>query len=270
MVVLHKFFSTTPKQDSNPALGPIIRIRPDELHIKDSEFYDTLFSRLGKRDKSTTQTQRLGFTKDTFSTAPHDLHRSRRKALLPSFSLQKIDEFQSVIREKVDLLRDVISGYKNGQVLHMERMWTALTSDVISRYAFANSMDHVESPGFRESFMESTDLLVRVMTVGVHFPSLLPILESIPVFIVKKLQPEMQVAFGFKDVSFPAFLPVYNFILIVQNYRACRTRLPRFARVKLTTINTFHTPPSFMNLLRVHYSQKKRRMMTDLQMKHLL
>lgn len=184
-----------------PRSGPIIRIRPDELHIKDSEFYDTLYSRSAKRDKHHVQTQRLGFTKDAFSTASHDLHRSRRKSLAPFFSLQKIEDFQSVIRQKVDLLCSVISTYQNGQVLTVDRMWSALTTDVISSYAFAKSMGHLESPGFKDSFHESTVLITKAMMVGVHFPLLMPILDSIPVWIVKKMQPDLQVAIGFKDVS---------------------------------------------------------------------
>lgn len=176
-------------------------MRPDELHIKDSEFYDTLYSRLAKRDKYKVQTQRLGFTKDAFSTASHDLHRSRRKSLAPFFSLQKIEDFQPVILEKVNLLCNVISKYKDHQVLPVDRMWTALTTDVISSYAFAKSMGHLESPNFEESFIESTILITQAMMVGVHFPSLMPILDMIPVWIVKKLQPDLQVALGFKDVS---------------------------------------------------------------------
>lgn len=188
-------------REANSCQGPIIRIRPDELHIKDSEFYDTIYSRSAKRDKFVVQTSRLGYTKDAFSTAPHDLHRSRRKAMAPFFSLQKIDDYQTVIRQIANLLCDVISQYKDGQVLHVDRMWTALTTDVISRYAFAKSMGHVESPGFGESFLESTVLVTKLMGAGVHFPWLMPALDMIPVRLVKMMQPDLQVAIKFKDVS---------------------------------------------------------------------
>ena len=181
--------------------GPIIRIRPDELHILDPEYYDTIYSRSAKRDKHHIQTQRLGYTKDVFSTAPHDLHRSRRSSLNPFFSRQKIEDYQSVILSHVNNLCNVIESYQNeGNVLAVDRMWTALTTDVISNYAFGKPMGHVKSPGFKDSFIESTVLLTQAMLAGVHFPWLMPLLDKIPVHITKKMQPDLQVAIGFKDV----------------------------------------------------------------------
>lgn len=79
-------------------------------------------------------------------------------------------------------------------------MWTALTTDIISSYAFAKPMGHLTSPGFKDSFIESTVLLTKAMSAGVHFPWLMPVLDSIPTRFVKKLQPDLQVAIGFKDV----------------------------------------------------------------------
>jgi cytochrome P450 len=38
------------------------------------------------------------------STNPHDLHKARRAALSPYFSMQSIRKLQSVIEEKADLL----------------------------------------------------------------------------------------------------------------------------------------------------------------------
>jgi cytochrome P450 len=182
--------------------GPIIRIRPDELHILDPSYYDTLYSRSAKRDKHHIQTQRLGYTSDVFSTAPHDLHRSRRNSLNPFFSRQKIEDYQPVIRGHVEKLCTVIKQYRDeGKVLAVDRMWTALTTDVISNYAFGKEMGHIVSPGFKDSFIESTVLLTQAMLAGVHFPWLMPLLDKIPANITKKLQPDLQVAIGFKDVS---------------------------------------------------------------------
>lgn len=79
-------------------------------------------------------------------------------------------------------------------------MWTALTTDVISNYAFGKPMGHITSPEFKENFMESTVILTQAMLAGVHFPWLVPMLDKIPPHITKKLQPDLQVAITFKDV----------------------------------------------------------------------
>lgn len=62
-------------------IGPIIRISPDELHVNDPEFYDTLYVRAGRRDKYRYFSGRFGFASDALSTVDHETHRMRRKAL---------------------------------------------------------------------------------------------------------------------------------------------------------------------------------------------
>ena len=119
----------------------------------------------------------------------------------PFFSRQKIEDYQVVIRKYVDKLCDVIAAHNDGEILAVDRMWTALTTDVVSKYAFGEPMGHVTSPGFKENFMESTALITKAMLAGVHFPWLIPLLDRIPVHITKKMQPDLQVALTFKDVS---------------------------------------------------------------------
>ena len=45
------------------------------------------------------------------STNPHDLHKARRAALSPYFSMQSVRKLQSVIEEKVDLLMGRFKGF---------------------------------------------------------------------------------------------------------------------------------------------------------------
>ena len=64
--------------------GPIVRVNPYELHIKDSEFYDVLYSGPGsRRDKWWWQVTLFGNSLSMFGTVDHDLHRLRRGALNP-------------------------------------------------------------------------------------------------------------------------------------------------------------------------------------------
>lgn len=110
-----------------------------------------------------------------------------------------------MIRKHIDTLCNVIANHQDGKVLAVDRMWTALTTDVISGYAFGKPMGHIMSPNFQESFMESTVLITQAMLAGVHFPWLMPLLDKIPISITKKMQPDLQVAIGFKDVRFCSF-----------------------------------------------------------------
>ena len=88
--------------------GPIVRINPYELHICESDFYDTLYASGGinrKRDKWSWDTVGAGgVTDSSLSTAKHGLHRIRRAAIGPFFSAQNVRKLQPLVQEKVDIL----------------------------------------------------------------------------------------------------------------------------------------------------------------------
>jgi cytochrome P450 len=190
--------------------GPIIRITPTELHIEDPDYYEYLYSRASRRDKYSYFSGRFGYASDSFSTTNHDLHRLRRKPLNPMFSVKRIAEFQPVIQDKVEKLCRKISLYQDGQVLPLSRAWMALTTDVITEYAFANSYDQLDSPDFQDTLHEA---LVAIYTTGhfaLHFPIVFPILDSLPEWLVLRAQPVLLPVVGLRKVnpqcSFPCLL----------------------------------------------------------------
>jgi hypothetical protein len=182
--------------------GPIIRITPTELHIDEPGYYETLYSRVVRRDKYSYFCGRFGYASDCFSTVNHDLHRLRRKALSPMFSIRKIEEFQPVIKEKVEKLCNKIALYvQDGQVLPLSRAWMALTTDVITEYSFAKSYDQLDSPNFQDTLHEA---LVAIYTTGqfaLHFPIVFPILDIMPEWLVKMTQPEVLPVVGLRKVN---------------------------------------------------------------------
>jgi cytochrome P450 len=181
--------------------GPIVRITPTELHIDDPDYFEQLYSRTGRRDKYSYFSGRFGYSSDIFSTTNHDLHRLRRKALSPMFSVKKIEEFQPVIYEKVEKFCRKVAQYQNGQILPMSRALMALTTDIITEYAFAKSYDQLDSPNFQESLHEA---LVAVYTVGqfaLHFPVVFPILDMMPEWLVRRTQPEVLPVVGLRKVN---------------------------------------------------------------------
>lgn len=182
--------------------GPIIRITPTELHIDDPGYYETLYSRAVRRDKYSYFSGRFGYASDCFSTINHDLHRLRRKPLSHMFSVKKIEEFQPVIKEKVEKLCHKIALYlQDGQVLPLSRAWMALTTDVITEYSFAKSYDQLDSPNFQDTLHEA---LVAIYTTGqfaLHFPIVFPILDIMPEWLVKMAQPEVLPVVGLRKVN---------------------------------------------------------------------
>ncbi|KAE8548914.1 hypothetical protein EYB25_009297 [Talaromyces marneffei] len=183
--------------------GPIIRITPTELHVNDPDFFDILYARDGRRHKYSYFSGRFGYASDTFSTWQHELHHQRRKAISPFFSHRSIKEFELVIRAKVDKLCTKLSSYvDDGRIVHLNRAWMALTTDVITEYAFARSYDQLDSPDFQETLH---DALVAIYTTGhfaLHFPIVFPILDALPDWLVSKMEPRLLPVLGLsKDLG---------------------------------------------------------------------
>ena len=70
--------------------GPVIRIGPDEVHVRRLDAYVEMYgSHKSRRDKSSVWFWMVGTGEfgdpSIFTTLPHDLHRMRRGALNPDF-----------------------------------------------------------------------------------------------------------------------------------------------------------------------------------------
>ena len=184
-----------------------MRITPTELHIDDPDYFDTLYARAGRRDKYVYFANRFGQASDSFSTVDHELHRNRRKAISPFFSAAKINEFQPVVRAKVDKLCKILAASQPDQVVCLSRAWMALTTDIITEYSFAKSYGQIDSPNFEETMHEA---LVTIYTTGhfaLHFPIVFPILDSLPEWVVRAGQPAILPVVGLRKVSRHAFAP---------------------------------------------------------------
>lgn len=96
---------------------------------------------------------RYGNSTSTFTTSKHDLHAL---PLNPFFSKRNIGDFQSVICEKVELLcKNIAKCKSNGKEFRLNIAFSAFVGDVITQYALGMCYDHLDSPGFTESFHEA-------------------------------------------------------------------------------------------------------------------
>lgn len=70
---------------TNPSLaGPIIRVTPDELHIRDSRFFDHFYPKNVHLDKEGWD-KRFGVADGVLATVNAEAHKRRRAALAPMY-----------------------------------------------------------------------------------------------------------------------------------------------------------------------------------------
>ncbi|KAM0126254.1 hypothetical protein ACHAO1_010161 [Botrytis cinerea] len=77
--------------------GPIIRIGPNEIHVSDPEYYNTLFSYNAVRNKDPFYTAQFNTPDTEFGAEDHYVHRMRRSALNPFFSKASIDRLSPML-----------------------------------------------------------------------------------------------------------------------------------------------------------------------------
>ena len=182
-------------------VGPIVRISPSEVHIRDSEYYEEFYRK--PYDKLERLKDRFDNAEAAFSTPDHGLHRMRRAALNPFFSPRKIAEHAPVIQRHIDRICDRIANEYAGKerVLVLNDAWGCLTSDTVVGYCFEKSYHFIDRPDFKATFPRAIKELQNGMHYVTQFSWLPTIFEIVPDSILGFLQPAMKSVIDFKNVS---------------------------------------------------------------------
>ncbi|KAL0256814.1 hypothetical protein SLS55_007623 [Diplodia seriata] len=173
--------------------GPIIRINPDEIHIADPDFYDTVYAGSGrKRDKWDWITRSFGVDESLIGTLGHDQHRIRRAALSPYFSKQSVRALQPLIDRNMAILLGRLGEFAgSGEPLKLDDAFAALANDIVEDYAFGRSDHRLQAPDFDPSFRDAMLQGGKAGHVMKHFPWLMDVLRKLPDSLLLRLSPAM-------------------------------------------------------------------------------
>ena len=177
-------------------IGPIVRINPEELHVRDPDWYDELMTTSIRRprDKTAAFAGRTG-KNSIFGTVPHDLHRVRRAPVNPFFSKKSISAIEPLIQEKVDLLctalgeyaPDGSDGQRAGKEIELGLAYMSLTLDIISHYAFGKSYGLLSLPGFSQLWKDVIEQTMESFALVRNLPWLPELLKKLPMPITRML-----------------------------------------------------------------------------------
>lgn len=198
--------------------GPVVRISPGEIHVRDSAFFDTLHpgpgGRKTHRDKWHRANRANGAPGSLASAGPHSLHRARRAAVNPYFSRAAIAQLEAEsIRAKVELLCERLqehasplsSGASAGtggggeEVVDVGAAMTALTLDVISEYCYGDCYDCLRDPAFAPQWKRAMQGGFESTNVTKHFIWLLRLVNSLPAWLAVKMNPDIAVFVEWKE-----------------------------------------------------------------------
>lgn len=139
------------------AAGPLVRVSPNEVHIQDPTFYDTLYGQSRHSDKLKHLEHRFNNEMSSFATAEHNLHRLRRSALNPFFFERKITQYSPHVQSHMNRPWDRIDSefFANGKTINLNNMWGAFTSDIVVEYCLKKPYDFILNPDFRAQFSDA-------------------------------------------------------------------------------------------------------------------
>ncbi|KAI0838618.1 cytochrome P450 [Hypoxylon sp. FL0890] len=188
-------------EDMHRKYGPIVRIRPDVVHINDPAFIEKLYSQSPKqrRERYWTVLQTLQGPGSILATQDHDLHRKRRAVLNPFFSQQNVRRLEPVINDTLANLFYRMNGWADtGAPVRMNVAFRAATKDIIQAYAFGEGDKCLDKEDCNTAFF---DIMAPspLAHMGTHFYWLATFLSKVPPKIMMALVPKIGAFLSFVE-----------------------------------------------------------------------
>lgn len=172
--------------------GPIVRINPDELHIKDTEWVEVLYtgSAFGLRDKYPPAALMLGTPQGMAGTIDHHVHRKRRAAITPIFSKTIVASAEPIIHEKVELLGERLKAqFANAGIMELRRNYLAMTTDIICQHAFDMSLNMLQNDQAAKDWQNTINAVVTLTPWIKQFTWIIPAALRLPLVLLQMVVP---------------------------------------------------------------------------------
>ncbi|KAI9930243.1 hypothetical protein ASPWEDRAFT_733106 [Aspergillus wentii DTO 134E9] len=154
--------------------GPVVRINPFELHVRDPYFYDQLYAGPSKvRDKYASFVFN-GETGSSFATAHHALHRTRRGSLGPFFSKKAVANIEPLIQSKVNLLCSHFTrAMDTDEAIELHTAFACFAADVVSQYSFGASLcfGYLNQPRLSDQWKKIINGIFELLIIPRLIPS---------------------------------------------------------------------------------------------------
>jgi cytochrome P450 len=186
--VIHKGCYIWQIEAMHKQYGPIVRVTPDGLHIKDSSYFDEIYVPSGGRKREKWGPQLVILQASMNGTASHDVHKWKRGSLNAFFSKQRIAKMEPLITAKVDHLAErLAAAISTQEVIRLDAAYHALTTDIISEYCFGEAYNQLSEPDFAAVWKETLKVGASSQCFLRQFPFLAPWLKKVPAWLLAYL-----------------------------------------------------------------------------------
>ena len=190
--------------------GPIVRINPDELHIRDPTWFDTLYAGPGhirdkyqpavkgvgvplSRQSSLSMKLKMSDSLSVFGTVSHDEHRRRRRAINGFMAKQILRCSEDRMRECADLLCTAIRKQYGAQGYCEFRInFMAYATDVVSEFTLGKPFGLLRDEQRAKEWAITTGCIARMVRVIRHFGWLVPLVKHfMPLRLCRRVFPRL-------------------------------------------------------------------------------
>ena len=164
----------------------MIRITPNEVHLRDPNNYDKIYHVGTPYSKDPLFYGAFGNPNSSFTTPSNELHRVRRSGLNSFFSKKVVLELEDIVQEKVEKLSTLVSrALDSRRAVDMHHGLRAVSIDVITDYAFGKSYDLLDRPDLGLQFFTLVHKIGPAAWVFRQWPWLKPFAMMVPKPIMK-------------------------------------------------------------------------------------
>ncbi|RAK99752.1 cytochrome P450 [Aspergillus ibericus CBS 121593] len=164
--------------------GPIVRVTPDEVHIKDPEWATVLYAGPGHiRDKDPSLAHAAGTADGTFGTVSHDIHRRRRAPVSSYFSKSSVakhlfDKIWQRSEHMCDVLRE---HHRRGTVVSGRATFLGWSNDSLRECSFGERLDLLDDPAKAMAFDDVFKAFAAVYPILKQCEWMIPFALQLPI-----------------------------------------------------------------------------------------
>lgn len=169
--------------------GPIVRVRPDEIHIRDFEAYSQVFKAGSKFARDMTFYNNPQIDGSILNIADAKAAKPHKDLFVPHFSKAAINRLEPLIHEKLSLFltRMESAAFKKTPV-EINLGYCCLTSDVVMYYCYQQTFGALDAPDFRFQIILDLEDFSTVVPLFWYFPTVGAIMFGIVNLLPKAVQ----------------------------------------------------------------------------------
>ncbi|KAJ5755047.1 hypothetical protein N7533_004590 [Penicillium manginii] len=178
--------------DLHDKYGPVVRITPWEIHIKDPDYYNTLYAGPGKHRNKDPLFSYIGYPKSIFSLNSHEAHRPWRRILGHFLKKSAVQDLEPVIQENTQALcKHFSAAAKKKSILELYAVFHCFTSDTLSQHAFGRDIGfhHLDELELSDTWKTQVNTMFEFCRPIRHFNFMGDIAHLIPRQLATVLPP---------------------------------------------------------------------------------